>query len=99
MKKGNEGDTSALYVWNGISMFWGTSFHTDPHLHNTLQLVFDIEKRFKLRDDGMEWTEFSAAIIKDQPVSQQGRQLLTQWAQQTTAGGLAQAAKNALERA
>ena len=70
MKKGNEGDTSALYVWNGISMFWGTSFHTDPHLHNTLQLVFDIEKRFKLRDDGMEWTEFSAAIIKDHHIHQ-----------------------------
>ena len=39
-----------------------------------------------------------AAIIKGQPVSQQGRQLLVQWTQQTTVSGLAQAAKNALER-
>ncbi|MCE7992981.1 MAG: helix-turn-helix transcriptional regulator [Roseivirga sp.] len=65
MKKGNEGDTSALYVWNGICMFWGTSFHTDPHLHNTLQLVFDIDKQFRLKDADTDWTAFSAAIIKD----------------------------------
>ncbi len=70
MKKGNEGDTSALYVWNGISMFWGTSFNTDPHLHNTLQLVFDIDKQFKLKDAQSEWTAFSAAIIKDRHMHQ-----------------------------
>lgn len=64
MKKGNEGNTSALYVWNGISMFWGTSFHTNPHLHNTLQLVFDIDKTFKLKDVTMDWLPFKAAIIK-----------------------------------
>lgn len=65
MKKGNEGDTSALYVWNGICMFWGTSFHTDPHLHNTLQLAFDIDKQFKVKDANSDWTAFSAAIIRD----------------------------------
>lgn len=70
MKKGNEGDTSALYVWNGICMFWGTSFHTDPHLHNTLQLVFDIDKQFKLKDASSDWKAFSAAIIKDQHLHQ-----------------------------
>ncbi len=70
MKKGNEGDTSALYVWNGICMFWGTSFHTDPHLHNTLQLVFDIDKQFKLKDADKDWTVFSAAIIKDRHLHQ-----------------------------
>ena len=65
MNKGNEGDTSALYVWNGLSMFWGTSFHTDPHLHNTLQLVFDIDRQFKLKDIASDWTSYSAAIIKN----------------------------------
>lgn len=64
MKNGNDGNTSALYVWNGISMFWGTSFHTDPHLHNTLQLVFDIDKTFKLKDANTAWLPFKAAIIK-----------------------------------
>ena len=63
MKKGNAGDTSALYVWNGICMFWGTSFHTDPHSHNTLQLVFDIDKKLKLKDQNQDWTSYSAAII------------------------------------
>lgn len=64
MNKGNQGDVSALYVWNGICLFWGTSFHTDPHLHNTLQLVFDIDKQFTLKDKDLDWTSFSAAIIK-----------------------------------
>lgn len=65
MHKGNEGQTSALYIWNGISMFWGTSFNTDPHLHNTLQLVFNIDRPFKLKDSATDWTAYSNAIIKD----------------------------------
>jgi AraC-like DNA-binding protein len=70
MRKGNEGDTSALYIWNGISMFWGTSFHTDPHTHNTLQLVFDIDKQFKLKDANEDWRSFSAAIIRNDHLHQ-----------------------------
>lgn len=70
MRKGNAGDTSALYIWNGISMFWGTSFHTDPHSHNTLQLVFDIDKQFKLKDVSGDWCSFSAAIIKNDHLHQ-----------------------------
>lgn len=65
MHSRNQGHTSALYVWNGLSMFWGTSFRTSPHLHNTLQLVFDIEKQFKLKDADNDWTSYSNAIIKD----------------------------------
>ncbi len=63
MKKGNEGNTSALYVWNGISMFWGASFHTDSHTHNTLQLVFDLDKSFLLKDADSDWTSYNAALI------------------------------------
>lgn len=65
MKARNEGVTSALYIWNGISLFWGTSFQTDPHVHNTLQLVFDIEKTFKLKDAHSDWKAYSAAIIRE----------------------------------
>lgn len=61
---GNEGITSALYIWNGMTAFWGTSFHTQPHSHNTLQLVFDIEKEFKIKDNSSDWNLFSAAIIR-----------------------------------
>jgi AraC-like DNA-binding protein len=64
MRKSNQGDVSALYVWNGACLFWGTSFHTDPHAHNTLQLVFDIDKQFRLKDADSDWSSFSAAIIK-----------------------------------
>ncbi len=63
LDSGNKGHTSALYVWDGLSVFWGTSFHTNPHSHNTLQLVFDIEKKFLLKDKNREWTSYSAAII------------------------------------
>lgn len=63
LNKGNTGHTSALYIWNGLCVFWGTSFHTNPHSHNTLQLVFDIEKEFLLRDENSEWTPYSAVII------------------------------------
>lgn len=63
-KEGNLGSTSALYVWNGMSAFWGTSFHTNPHCHDTLQLVFDIDKSFRLKDRSTQWTSYSSAIIK-----------------------------------
>ncbi len=63
MKKGDKGYSSALYVWNGFSLFWGTSFNTSPHYHNTLQLVFDIDRSFLLKDKNSEWKEYSSAII------------------------------------
>lgn len=69
-QKGNEGITSALYIWNGLTAFWGTSFHTDPHAHDTLQLVFDIDKTFRLKDQSTEWCNYSAAIIKTAHVHQ-----------------------------
>lgn len=65
MKTGDIGHSSALYVWNGFSVFWGMSFNTSPHHHDTLQLVFDIERKFKLKDKNTGWQEYSAAIIKN----------------------------------
>lgn len=64
MKRGDRGDTSALYVWNGFSVFWGSSFSTSPHQHDTLQLTFDIDKSFLVKDEKSDWTSYSAAIIK-----------------------------------
>jgi len=64
MKEGDIGNTSALYVWNGFSVFWGSSFNTSPHQHDTLQLTFDIDKTFLLKDEKSEWLPYSAAIIK-----------------------------------
>lgn len=61
---GDIGATSALYIWNGMSAFWGTSFNTSPHRHETLQLVFDIEKQFKIKDKESEWVSYSSAIIR-----------------------------------
>jgi len=62
--EGNQGRISALYVWNGLSIFLGSSFHTDPHRHETLQLVFDLEKEFSLKDQSNDWQNYSSALIK-----------------------------------
>lgn len=59
-----------MYVWNGFSVFWGMSFNTSPHFHDTLQLVFDIDRTFKLKDKDSEWQEYAAAIIKDRHIHQ-----------------------------
>lgn len=64
MQGGDAGHASSLYVWNGMSLFWGTSFHTRPHHHDTLQLVFDIDKQFLLKDRKSSWQSYSAAIIR-----------------------------------
>ena len=47
-----------------MNAFWGTSFSTSPHRHETLQLVFDIEKKFLLKDKSTDWVPFSSAIIR-----------------------------------
>jgi len=60
---GNLGHTSELYIWNGLCVFWGTSFYTSPHSHNTLQVVFDIEKEFLVKDANTEWRSYNAVII------------------------------------
>lgn len=65
MKKGDIGHSSALYVWNGFSVFWGMSFNTSPHHHDNLQLVVDIDRTFRLRDKTSDWQEYTAAIIRD----------------------------------
>lgn len=70
MKKGDKGNASALYVWNGLSVFWGTSFNTSPHRHETLQLVFDIDKEFLLKDESNGWAKYSAAIIRASHIHQ-----------------------------
>lgn len=67
---GDIGATSALYVWNGMSAFWGTSFSTRPHRHETLQLVFDIDKVFKVKDQQSGWESYSSAIIRDSHLHQ-----------------------------
>ncbi len=53
-----------MYVWNGLSAFWGTAFDTSPHRHDTLQLVFDIDKTFLLKDKFNDWKAYSSAIIR-----------------------------------
>lgn len=67
---GDKGKTSALYVWNGVSLFWGSSFNTNPHKHETLQLVFDLKNEFLLRDNSGEWNSYHSAIIRNEHLHQ-----------------------------
>ncbi len=69
-QSGNEGLTSALYIWNGLTAFWGTSFYTDPHCHGSLQLVFDISNSFKIKDKSSSWVFYSTAIIRTSHIHQ-----------------------------
>ena len=60
---GNQGLKSTLYLWNGMSAFLGSSFMTSPHMHNTLQLVFGVDREFALKDQLSDWKLYSSAVI------------------------------------
>ena len=47
------------------------SSHVTPfHSHNTLQLVFDIQEKFKLRTPDSDWKEYTSLIIKENTIHQ-----------------------------
>jgi acyl carrier protein len=59
-----------LYVWNSVSAFFFFSNITPFHSHNTMQLVFDLKKKFKCRLKDTEWTLYKAIVIKENAVHQ-----------------------------
>ena len=62
-KTNNLGVHSPLYTWNGLALFIGRSFATDPHKHDCLQLTIDLKSNFYLKDKNRDWQPFSAALI------------------------------------
>jgi len=62
--------TSSFYVWEGVSAMFYSSHITPFHSHNTLQLVFDIQEKFKLRTTNSDWQDYKSLIIKDNTIHQ-----------------------------
>jgi len=70
MKATQSPNTSALYLWNGVSAVFFSSCVTPFHSHNTLQIVFDIQTGFKLRLRNGLWKQYKNLIIKENVVHQ-----------------------------
>jgi AraC-like DNA-binding protein len=70
MKATQSPNTSALYLWNGVSAIFFSSSITPFHSHNTLQIVFDIQTDFKLRLKNGLWKPYKNLIIKENVVHQ-----------------------------
>ena len=70
MKAAQGPNTSALYLWNGVSAIFFSSCITPFHSHNTLQIVFDMKSGFRFRLKNGAWTSYKNLIIKENVVHQ-----------------------------
>jgi AraC-like DNA-binding protein len=61
---------ATLYVWNCMSAFFFSSHLTPFHSHNTMQVVFDIRKKFKCRLHNGDWGLYKSIIIKENAIHQ-----------------------------
>jgi AraC-like DNA-binding protein len=60
--------TSPFFIWNGISAFYYSSHITPFHSHNNLQLIFDIQDRFKLQTKQSDWRNYKSVVIKENTI-------------------------------
>jgi AraC-like DNA-binding protein len=70
MKHGRTPYTSPVYKWKGISAVFYSSHLTSVHSHNTMQVVLDIQKKFKFRIKGSPWCCHESLIIKENVIHQ-----------------------------
>ena len=54
---------SKLYLWNTKAAIFFSNTVTIPHRHNTLQIVFDLQRGFKCRLAGEKWNSYTSVII------------------------------------
>ncbi len=62
--------TTTFYIWNYISAVFFSSCVTPFHSHNTMQLMFDIRKKFKFRVKNAGWGFYKTLIIKENVIHQ-----------------------------
>lgn len=62
--------SSPVYKWKGLSAIFYSSHVTSVHSHNTMQLVLDIQKKFKFRIKGGSWCSYNCLIINENVVHQ-----------------------------
>lgn len=70
MKHGRSPYTSTFYMWNGVAAFFYSSHLTSFHSHNTMQLVLDTQKNFRLKIKGSNWKTYKSLIIKENVIHQ-----------------------------
>jgi AraC-like DNA-binding protein len=70
MKHDKSPYTSAYFVWNGSSAVFFSSCLTPFHSHNTMQLVLDTQKNFKLRVKNGPWGTYKSLIVKENVIHQ-----------------------------
>jgi AraC-like DNA-binding protein len=70
VKHGKTPYTSTFYMWNGMASIFYSSYLTPFHSHNTLQLVFDIQKDFRFRIQNGSWKTYKSLIIKENVIHQ-----------------------------
>src|ERR1700724_4405779 len=70
MKHGKRPYTSAFFSWKKESALFFSSCLTPFHSHNSLQLVLDTQKSFKLRTTGKPWAEYRSLLIREDIIHQ-----------------------------
>jgi AraC-like DNA-binding protein len=62
--------TTTLYIWDRVSAVFYSSYITSFHSHNTVQLLFDLRKKFKCRIQNGQWGVYRSLIIKENVIHQ-----------------------------
>ena len=57
--------STILYLWDGVSAMFYSSFITPFHSHNTLQVVFTLRTPFRFRTPDSGWQRCETLIIKE----------------------------------
>lgn len=62
--------TTTLYIWNCVSAVFYSFYLTPFHSHNTMQLIFDLKKKFKFRVQNGSWGTYKSLIVKENTIHQ-----------------------------
>jgi AraC-like DNA-binding protein len=65
MKASSSPFRSDFYMWNGVSAIFFSNCLTNSHSHNTMQIVLDIQDKFRCRIGNEDWQTFKNLIIRE----------------------------------
>lgn len=65
MRTTNAPFRSNFYLWNGVSAIFFSNYVTNVHSHNTLQIVSDLQTRFRCRTGDTPWKTYKNIIIRE----------------------------------
>jgi AraC-like DNA-binding protein len=59
-----------FYLWEGVSALFFSNCVTQPHSHNTLQIVVDLQAAFKCKVNQGSWETYTHLIIREHAMHQ-----------------------------